>query len=151
MLEQIPLLLATPIAMAILDKFYEGVGSKLGERATEVIPQKVQQIGQFIWDRCLRQKPGAEAVLRSAANGSEEEQKKLTEYLHKALDENLPLRQEAQKLSEDIHQIIQLDDVNAINLQQVFDGQGLQVNDPKSQVIQAGENAQFYFGVTSAD
>ena len=39
MIEQIPLMLATPIAKAILDKFYEGVGSKLGEKAVELLPE----------------------------------------------------------------------------------------------------------------
>jgi hypothetical protein len=38
MIEQLSLLLATPIAKAILDKFYEGVGTKLGERAVELLP-----------------------------------------------------------------------------------------------------------------
>lgn len=151
MIEQISLFLAAPIVKAILEKFYEGVGSKLGDKAVEIAPQKVQKIGQLIWNKCLKKNAEAEAVLRSAANGSDGEQRKLTKYLRKVLDENTALNQEVQKLSAEIRQIVQLDDVNARNLQQIFDGQGLQVNDPKSQVIQAGENAKFYFGVSPQD
>jgi hypothetical protein len=51
MIEQLTLLLAAPIAKAILDKFYEGVGSKLGEKAVELLPEKVKQLGQLVWEK----------------------------------------------------------------------------------------------------
>ncbi|MEX0271089.1 hypothetical protein AB3R30_18290 [Leptolyngbyaceae cyanobacterium UHCC 1019] len=57
-----------------------------------------------------------------------------------------------QPIAQEIHQVIvQFDDVNAKNVQQIFGGQGLQVNDPKSQVIQAGDDNKFYFGVKPED
>jgi hypothetical protein len=59
MLDQLTLLLATPIAKAVLDKFYESAGSKLGEKAVELVPDKVKQLGQLVWDKCLRDKIGA--------------------------------------------------------------------------------------------
>ena len=53
--EQIPLLLATPIAKIVLDKFYEGTGSKLGEKAVELAVAPIQKLGQVIWERlCSR-------------------------------------------------------------------------------------------------
>jgi len=151
MIEPLTLLLATPITKAVLDKFYEGVGSKLGEKAVELLPEKVKQLGELVWTKCLRGKPGTDETLQQAANGSIEDQRKLSAYLQQVLETDLTLRQEAQKLAEEIHQVVQFDDVNARNVLQIFGGQGLQVNDPKSPTIQAGENAKFYFGVQPND
>ncbi|WP_293330076.1 hypothetical protein [Microcoleus sp. CAWBG58] len=151
MLEQIPLVLAVPIAKVILDKFYEGVGSKLGEVAAEKLPAKVKQLGQLVWEKCLRGKPGTDKLLEAAANGLEKEQATLKEYLCKVLESDSLFNREVGQLANEIHQAIQFDDINAQNVQQIFGGQGLQVNDPKSQVIQAGENAKFYFGTQPQD
>lgn len=103
MIESLTLLLATPIAKVILDKFYEGVGAKLGEKAVELLPEKVKQLGQLVWAKCLRGKPGTEETLQQAASGSVEAQQKLTAYLHQVLESDLALKQEAQKLAEEIH------------------------------------------------
>jgi hypothetical protein len=150
MLEQLTLVLATPIAKAILDKFYEGLGSKLGEKAVELVPEKVKQLGQLIWERCLRGKPDTDKLLEGASKGSADDQKRLTEYLHKVLESDPVLKQDAQKIATEIYQIAQ-NNVNARNNQQISGGQGMQVNDPKSQVIQAGDNAKIYFGTPPND
>ena len=63
MIEQLTVWLAAPIVKAILDKFYEGVGSKLGEKAVELLPEKVQQLGQLVWNKCLRGKPDTDALM----------------------------------------------------------------------------------------
>lgn len=103
MLDQLTLLLATPIVKAILDKFYEGVGSKLGEKAVELVPDKVKDLGQLVWDRCLRGKPGTTEMLENAAKGSADEQQRLRDYLLSVLDNDTNLRQEVQKIAQEIH------------------------------------------------
>ncbi|MBW4468047.1 MAG: hypothetical protein KME07_21690 [Pegethrix bostrychoides GSE-TBD4-15B] len=103
MIEQITLLLATPIAKAVLDKFYEGIGSELSKKAVEKLPEKVKQLGKLIWEKCLRGKPGTDQLLQSAAAGSAADQQKLAEYLHTVLDKDASLKAEAQKLAEEIH------------------------------------------------
>lgn len=128
MIEPITLSLAIPIAKAVLDKFYEGVGSKLGEKAVELLPKKVQQLGQLVWDKCLRGKPGTDDLLQKAADNSEEAQENLTQYLHEALENDPILKRKAQKLAEEIHQNIQIDDVTGKNVQQVFGGRAEQFN-----------------------
>ncbi len=149
MIEQLTLLLATPIAKAILDKFYEGVGSKLGEKAVELLPDKVKQLGQLVWEKCLRGKPGTDDLLQKAANGSAEEQKKLTEYLHQALEKDLALKQQAQKIADEIHLEITNNDIQAKNVMYVTgQAQGLQVNDPNQPVIQVQGNPVFNFGAS---
>lgn len=149
MIEQISLLLAKPIVKVILDKFYYGVGSKLGELAVEKFPEKVKQLGQFVWEKCLRGKTDTDKLLEGAANGSEEEQKKLEAHLSEVLTSDPSFNQKVKQLATEIYQAIQ--EVDAHNVQQIFGGQGLQVNDPKAPVIQAGENAKFYIGVQSPD
>ncbi len=147
MIEQISLLLAAPIVKAILDKFYEGVGSKLGEKAVEMLPEKVKQLGQLIWEKCLRGQPGTEQLLQSAADGSVDEQRKLAEYLHKFLDANADLRQEAQKLAEEIQIEVTHNDIHAKNvLYATGQSQALQVNDPNQPVIQIQGNPTIHFG-----
>lgn len=151
MIYEITLLLATPITISILDKFYEGIASKFGEKIVELLsklPEKTIQLGQLIWGECLNKRSETINLLENAANGSVEDQKKLTEYLHGELELNSSLKHETQKLAEEIYQIIKSDDLNARNIQNnVGSGQNLQVNDPKSQVIQTGDNARLYFGV----
>jgi hypothetical protein len=109
MIETITLALATPIAQAVLSKFYEGVGTKLGEKAVEKLPEKVKQLGKLVWEKCLRGKPGTDQLLENAAAGSEADQQKLTKYLHQVLDTDSTLRQEVQKLAEEIHVTIHND------------------------------------------
>lgn len=58
MLETLPLLLATPIAKIILDKFYEGVGSKFGEKVVAAATAPIQALGQLVWEKCFKGKPG---------------------------------------------------------------------------------------------
>jgi hypothetical protein len=150
MIEQLTLLLATPIAKAILDKFYEGVGSKLGEKAVELLPDKVKQLGQLVWEKCLRGKPGTDNLLEKAAQGSVGDQRKLADYLSKVLEADGTFRQEVQKLAEEIHLEVTQNNIQAKNVMYVTgEAQGLQVNGPNQPVIQVQGNPTFHFGPSS--
>jgi hypothetical protein len=151
MLDQLTLL-ATPIAKAVLEKFYEGVGSQLGKKAVELVPDKVKQLGQLVWDKCLRRKPGAEETVQQAANGSTEAQQALTEQLQNLLEaDNGSLQQDVQPLVAEIVQVIQ-NNVDAKNVQQIFGGQGLMVNEKQEQpIIQIQGNPTLNFGHKSSD
>ena len=141
MLEQLTLLLATPIAKAILNKFYEDIGDKLAEKAINLIPEKVRELGQLIWEKSLKQEPKKEKLLKNASENSKEAQEELTKYLNKALENNSDLKQEAQKLAEEIYQNIEIKNTNAENIQQIFGGKGEQFNtkDIKAPIIQGGQ------------
>ena len=118
MLEVITLALATPIAKIILDKLYEGMGSKLGEKVAEVASAPIQKLGQAVWNRCFKGKPGTEKVLEAAAKGSEPELKQMRDYLLKEM-ENPEFVGMVQPIVREIHQVlVQMDDVNAENVQQ---------------------------------
>jgi hypothetical protein len=147
MIEQVTLLLATPIAKAILDKFYEGVGSELAKQAVEKLPEKVKQLGKLVWEKCLRGKPGTDQLLQQAAEGSADAQKQLTDYLHKVLEADAALKQETQKLAAEIHLEVTNNDIRAKNVQYVTgQAQALQVNDPNQPVIQIQGNTTLHFG-----
>lgn len=109
MMESISLLLATPIVKVILNKFYEGVGSNLAEKAVALLPKKVEHLGQIIWERCLKGKPGAEQLLKRSADGSAEDQKKLENFLEAFLEKNTSLKEEVKVIAEEINIEIQHD------------------------------------------
>jgi hypothetical protein len=126
MIEQISLLLATPIAKIVLDKFYEGLGSKLGEKVVELSSEKVIQLGHLIFEKCLANKPGINETLENAANGSVSDQEKLHQYVSNAIDTDINLKKEAQDIATEIHQFIQLNDSSIKNVQQVIGGENNQ-------------------------
>ena len=152
MLEVITLALATPIAKIILDKLYEGMGSKLGEKVAEVASAPIQKLGQAVWNRCFKGKPGTEKMLAAAAKGSEPELKQMRDYLLKEM-ENPEFVGMVQPIVREIHQVlVQMDDVNAKNVQQIFGGQGLQVNERQDQpIVQIQGNPTLHFGSPAKD
>jgi len=152
MLETIPLLLATPIAKIILDKLYEGMGSKLGERAVEAASTSIQTLGQVVWNRCFKGKPETDKQLEAAAKGAEPELTQVRTYLLKEMEN--PMFVEAVKpIAQEIHQVIvQIEAINAKNVQQIYGGQGLQVNEKQEQpIIQIQGNPTLHFGKPSND
>ena len=150
MLETLSLALATPIAKIILDKLYEGLGSKLGEKVVEAASAPIQKLGQMVWNRCFQGKPGTDRILEAAAKGAEPELKQIRDYLLKEM-ENPEFEDMVKPIAQEIHQVIvQMDDVNAKNVQQIFGGQGLQVNEKQDQpIIQVQGNPTFHFGKPS--
>ncbi|MGV0024742.1 hypothetical protein [Phormidesmis priestleyi] len=147
MIETISLALATPIAKIILDKLYEGVGSKLGEKVVEAATAPIQKLGQVVWDRCFKGKPGTDKLLESAAKGSEPELQQVQNYLLKEM-ENPAFVETVKPIAQEIHQVlVRFEDVNAKNVQQIFGGQGLQVNERQDQpIIQIQGNPTLHFG-----
>jgi hypothetical protein len=129
MLEQIPLLLATPIAKIVLDKFYEGIGSKLGEAVVEKLPgsvkTKIQQLGQLVWGKCLAKTKDADQtdrLLKAAAGGSEEAQANLAIGVNQVLDADPVLRSEAEAIATEINQQIQIGEMSGGEVWNVFGG-----------------------------
>jgi hypothetical protein len=118
MLGSITLALATPIAKIILDKFYEGVGTKLGEAAVEKLPgavkEKIQQLGQLVWGKCLQRANDpeqAKKLLQSAADGSAEAQKNLAIGVNQVLEVDPALKSQVEAIATEIRQtIVQIDD-----------------------------------------
>jgi hypothetical protein len=148
-----PITTAVSIALGkiVLEKFYEGVSSKLGEKVVEKALAPIEALGKLLWNRCVLGKPKVEALVAQAEKQDDAAIEKLKEHLAIAFEDQ-KLKAEVDSIVHQIDQtIVQFDDIIARNVQQVSGGQGLQVNDPKSPVIQAGDNAKFYFGVEPKD
>ena len=147
MLETLSLALATPIAKIVLDKFYEGCGSKLGEKAIALATAPIEKLGTLVWEKCFKGKPGTTELLDAAAKGSEAELMQVKAYLLRAL-ENEEFAAVVKPIAQEIHQtIVQFDDVNAENVQQIFGGQGLMVTATQEQpIIQIQGNPVLHFG-----
>ena len=142
MLEQLTLPLATPITRAILNKFYEDIGDKLTEKAINLLPEKVKELGQLIWKKCLKQESNKEELLKNASKSSKEAQEELARYLNEILENNQDLKQEAQKIANEIYQNIEIKDTKAENIQNIFDGKGtMNISKDKSQQINIGEHS----------
>jgi hypothetical protein len=144
-MEPITTAISIVLSKIVLDKFYEGVSSNLGEKVVEKALAPIEKLGQLLWDRCFKGKPGTDDLAVQAEKGDAVAIGKLKDYLDKALtDQNL--KAEVEPIVQEIHQtIVQFDDIIGRNVQQVSGGQGLQVNDPNAPVIQAGDNANFNF------
>ena len=153
MLETLSLAAATAIAKIVLDKFFEGAGEKLEETATNLgsatvtkAHEKIQQLGSLVWQRCFKGKGADVEQLPEKAAEDEAEQQKMAEYLNGVLEQSGEFTDEVKQIAGEIHQVLfEMKDINARNVMQVMGGQGLQVNDPQSQVIQAGDNNTFNF------
>jgi hypothetical protein len=142
-MEPISTAVSIVLSKIVLDKFYEGVSSKLGEKVVEKALAPIEALGKLLWNRCVQGKPKIEALLAQAEQKDDLAIEKLKEHLAIALEDQ-KLKAEVEPIVQQIHQtIVQFDDIIARNVQQVSGGQGLQVNDPKSQVIQAGDNSPF--------
>ncbi|MEB3268802.1 MAG: hypothetical protein VKJ09_09700 [Leptolyngbya sp.] len=153
MLDAISLALATPIAKTVLDKFYEGLGSKLSEKTVALAEAPIKKLGQKLWKRWFQGRPEATDLETQAAQGalSPAAQTWVQQQVEAALADPA-VAQEMEPIARELQQVlVQIEAGNARNVQQVSGGQGLQVNDPQSQVIQAGDNARFYFGMPPDD
>lgn len=125
MLDSITLALATPIAKIILDKFYEGTGSKLGEKAVELASGSIQKLGELVWGRCLQRaddKDQAQRLLQAAADGVVEAQKDLAIGVNQVLDGDPVLSEQAKAIATEIHQQIQIGEMSGGEVWNVFGG-----------------------------
>lgn len=124
-------------------KFVEGIVGKLGEKTLEAGLEKGGELKRKIAER-LSGNPKAESAIAAADQGDQKALKSVAAHLQLEMDEDEVFATELQQMAE---QIINIGKIEGHNVQNVYGGQGLQVNDPRSQVIQAAENAKFYFGV----
>ena len=139
MIESISTAAAMTIAKIAFDKFIEGGAGELGRKVTEGITNKVEQLAQAVWPR-LKGNAEALKVLQAAEQGSVENTQKLTNYLNTLWTNNPEFGEQVQQLAKEIHFELTRNDIQAENVQQIFDGQGLQVNNPAAPTFQAKDS-----------
>jgi hypothetical protein len=139
MIETISTAAAMTIAKIAFDKFIEGGAGELGRKVTEGMTNKIQQLAQAVLSR-LKGNPEAIKVLQAAEQGSVEDTQKLTNYLNTLWTKNPEFSEQVQQLAKEIHLELTRNDIQAENVQQIFDGQGLLVNRPAAPTIQAKDS-----------
>lgn len=147
MMELITIAAAQAIAKIALDKFVEGGAGELGKKLTEPVAEKVMQLGSAVWNR-IKGEPNAAGLLKAVEAQQPEAIAELEKGLNRLWKQDKTFAQEIQPLVQEIHQmLVKFDDVNAKNVQQIFGGQGLQVNEKQEQpIFQIQGDPTFHFG-----
>ena len=101
------------LSKIVLDKFYEGVSSKLGEKVVEKALAPIEALGKFVWERCVKlatDPKKATEVLQAAADGSETAKQSIGAGVDRILSD-AAVEQDVRKLAAELHQtIVQIDD-----------------------------------------
>ena len=101
------------LSKIVLDKFYEGVSSKLGEKVVEKAIAPIEALGKFVWGRCVKlakDPKKATEVLQAAADGSEAARQSIGAGIDRILSD-AAVEQDVRKLAAELHQtIVQIDD-----------------------------------------
>ncbi len=121
--------------------FVEGIFKKFGEETAKAGLAASNALRQAIWDK-LRGNSQTHPVFESAEQADITAVETLAEYLQQAMTEDGNFSEQVQNLAK---QVLHIGKIEGHNVQNIYDGQGLQVNDPKAPTIQAGENATFTF------
>ncbi|HIK39292.1 hypothetical protein [Thermoleptolyngbya sp. M55_K2018_002] len=149
MIDPLSITAGTILAYALpklLDASMEKVGELLTEEAMNQARQKGQALRQAILRRLNPEKQRQLEQAMAAAETSLDERQKLEAWLERMMQQHPDFAEELRKLAQEIHQIINIDKVQGRNVQQVFGGQGLQVNDPNQPVFQIQGNPIFNLG-----
>ncbi len=121
-------------------KFIDSTIGKTAEKMTEAGLQKIGELRAAIVQK-LQGNPVAKAALEKAqVSGSQEDFEDVADYLKIEARKDAAFAQQVQSLVQEIKTLVQFDDVNAENVMQVFDGQGLQVIKPTAPTIQAKDS-----------
>ena len=127
------------LATMALNEIIKGGAGELGKGLAGGTLAKVNKLGEMIWSR-IKGKPGIEAAIPKLEQGDPKTITKVQGQIDEVLqDEKSTFVQEVKQLAAEIHQEIQ-SEVKAKNVQPIFGGQGLQVNDPQAPVIQAKDS-----------
>jgi hypothetical protein len=141
-MEPITTAVSIVLGKIVLEKFYEGVSSKLGEKVVEKALAPIEALGKLLWDRCVLGKPKVEALVAQAQKQDDVAIEKLKEHLAIALEDQ-KLKTEVETIVQQIDTIVsvQMDDVNARNAMQVNGGEAFQNNDSQAPIIQGVHNS----------
>ena len=112
------------LSKIVLDKFYEGVSSKLGEKVVEKALAPIEALGKFVWGRCVKlakDPKKATEVLQAAADGSEAAKQSIVDGVHSVLGD-AEVEAEARKLAAQVYQVINIEEMSGGEIWNVSGG-----------------------------
>jgi tetratricopeptide (TPR) repeat protein len=135
---------AIVLSKPVLDKFYEGVSSKLGEKVVEKALAPIEALGKLLWNRCVQGKPKIEALVAQAEKQDDVAVGNLKEHLAIALEDQR-LKAEVEPIVQQIHQIIIQFDLLEASLWLASRGIEYQVNSANAPIVQIQGNSNVVF------
>jgi hypothetical protein len=147
-MDPVSTLTAVVIAHLAIKKFSESSASELSKTFTKGAISKMDALRQKIMEK-LHGKSKAEQALSGIQNGSTAGLEQLTPYLHTAMDEVPEFAQDLQRSAQDI---LVLTRMEGRTIQNIYRGQGFQVNEPTAPVIQggSGNTITIHYGTPSS-
>jgi len=134
----------TLTAAAIATLVYTKATETTVEKLTESVIEKFNLLRQKIIQR-LKGTPKVEAALAKAQQGSKEDLDVVATHLQVAMDTDPTFAQEIQSLARDIHQEINIGEIQGQNVQNVYGGEAYQNNASQAPIIQGVNNSPITF------
>lgn len=126
------------IAALAFSKFLESSASEAGKKLMPAVLDKIDTLRRKIWEK-LRGIPEVEELNTTVEQGgkvTEQQIKLLTPRLEAAMKEDEAFAQEVRQLASEINQEINIGEILGENVQNVYGGSAVQINNPNAPVIQ---------------
>lgn len=128
-------LTAATIATLIFTTAVGKLTESLTDDARKLLGQKLQELKRLIGSKFEGR---AKSALAQADQGDEKAIETVSSYLGVEMNEDDTFAQQVKALAQDIQQVISIDQGQGQNIQNVFGGEGNQVNSPTGPVITGG-------------
>lgn len=125
------------IAALAFTKFLESSAEHAAEKLTPAVLEKMNALRQKIWQK-LRGIPEVDELNKTVESGgkvTDQQIKLLTPHLEAAMKEDDAFAQEVRQLASEINQEINIGEVLGKNIQNVYGGSPVQINDPTAPVF----------------
>lgn len=136
MTEPITLTVGTIAALAFT-KFLESSAGEAAKKLTPTVLDKIDALRTRIWNR-LRGIPEIDELNATVEKGelvTDQQIKLLTPHLEAAMKEDDAFAQEVRQLASEINQDINIGEILGENVQNVYGGSAVQINDPKAPIF----------------
>ena len=138
MVEPVTLTVGSIAALAFT-KFLESSAGEAAKKLTPAILDKIEALRKTIWDK-LRGIHEVDALNTSVETGSKISDDQinniLAPHLETAMQQDTSFAKAVQKLANEINQEINIDEILGENVQNVYGGSAVQINNPNAPVIQ---------------
>lgn len=126
------------IAALAFTKFIESSTGEVAKKLTPTALDKIDGLRKKIWSK-LRGIPEVEelhSIVEKGGNVTEQQIQLLTPYLESAMREDAVFAQEVRQLASEINQKINIGEILGENVQNIYGGSAVQINNPNAPVIQ---------------
>lgn len=139
------------IAALAFTQFLEASVGEVTTRLTSSVVDKMETLRQKIWAK-LRGIPEIDelnATVEAAGKMSDQQIRLLTPHLEAAMKADAAFAQEIRQFASEINQAINIGEILGENVQNVYGGSAVQINDPTSPVLTGDiSGGTFTFNIT---